>query len=329
MVDMVADKAVPASLEAPHPQPLNPLRVMARLSPRHDIVRDGGGMPQSLGRIGTLEVRLARTRQDIRRAQRLRFKVFFKEMSATPDARAFVSRRDIDPYDRICDHLIVIDHAGKISRFGKVRPKVVGTYRLLRGDVAAAHGSDFYTAGEYDLAPMLAAFSGARMLELGRSCVLKPYRGKRIVDLLWQGLLAYIRHHRVELVFGCASFEGVAPRQHAEALAFLHHTALMPEAGRVKAHPWNNVPMHGLEKDTLDIKRALKALPPLIKGYMRLGARFGEGAVIDRAFGTTDVFVMMRVDAIDARYLNHYGDMAGDPAISASMPSLKLGQTNS
>lgn len=289
------------------PALLDPRRLMRRLDPTSRVVRDGGGMPDSLGRIGTLEVRLARTTKDIRRAQRLRFKVFFNEMSATPNARAFVSRRDIDPFDRICDHLLVIDHAGKVNRFGKLKPKVVGTYRLLRSDIAAINGTDFYTAGEYDLTALMKANAGLRMLELGRSCVLQPYRSKRVVDLLWQGLLQYIRHHRIEVMFGCASFEGTDPAEHRLALAFLHHHAQAPATLAARALPWRYTEMNLLDKEAIDFKGAMKALPPLIKGYLRLGATFGEGAVIDRQFGTTDVFVTIRVKDIDPRYIAHYG----------------------
>lgn len=290
---------------------LDPRALVGKLNPTNRIVRDGGGLPESLGRIGSLEVRLAKTTKDIRRAQRLRYKVFFEEMSATPNARNLLSRRDIDPFDRICDHLLVIDHEGQTSRFGKPKPKVIGTYRLLRSDVAAAQGADFYTAGEYDLGPLLAANRGARMLELGRSCVLKPWRTKRTVELLWHGIWRYVLHHKIELMFGCASLEGTDPDALALPLAFLHHHARAPEGLSASALPWRHTPMGRLEKDAVDLKAAMKALPPLIKGYLRIGALFGEGAVIDRQFGTTDVFVVLRVSAIDPRYVAYYGADAG------------------
>lgn len=283
----------------------------SRFKPASRIVRENGGLPESLGRIGALEVRLARTRSDIRRAQRLRFKVFFNEMSARPNARAFVSRRDIDPYDRICDHILVIDHEARSGRFGRLKPKVVGTYRLLRSDVARANNSDFYTAGEYDLIPLLSANPQARLLELGRSCVHKAYRSKRTVELLWHGVWRYIQHHRIDLMFGCASLEGVDPDAHALALGFLHHHALAPALDRVKALPWRYARMDRIALENIDVKAALKALPPLIKGYLRLGARFGEGAVVDRQFGTTDVFVVLKVADIDPRYVSYYGTEAG------------------
>jgi putative hemolysin len=290
---------------------LDPRVFVKKFNPANRIVRDGGGLPDSLGRIGSLEVRLARTTKDIRRAQRLRYKVFFEEMSATPNARNLLSGRDIDPFDRICDHLLVIDHEGKTSRFGKPKPKVIGTYRLLRSDVAASHGADFYTAGEYDLGPLLVANRGARILELGRSCVLKPWRTKRTVELLWHGIWRYVLHHNIELMFGCASLEGTDPEALALPLAFLHHHAQAPQALSARALPWRYTAMDLLDKKSVDLKAAMKALPPLVKGYLRLGARFGEGAVIDRQFGTTDVFVVIKVSDIDPRYIAYYGADAG------------------
>ncbi len=268
----------------------------------------GGLKGRTLGRIGNLEVRLATSRSEIRRAQRLRFKVFYEEMSAVPTGLASLSRRDSDAYDAFCDHLLVLDH-DKLkpakTPFRAPRPKVVGTYRLLRGEVAERHHG-FYSEGEYDLSPVLAAQGGKRLLELGRSCVLKPYRGKRTVELLWQGIYAYILHHRIDALIGCASLEGTDPDRLALPLSFLHHHARAPEPWRACALPERGVRMDRLSKEAVDPKAALQALPPLIKGYLRLGATFGDGAVIDRQFGTTDVFVALPVERIGARYRGHF-----------------------
>jgi putative hemolysin len=263
------------------------------------------------GRIGDLEVRLARTRDDVKLAQRLRYDVFYREMSAKPTFTAQMRGRDEDRYDAICDHLLVVDtsqgeDAGR-GWAGRRRPQVVGTYRVLRQEMARRKRG-FYTQGEYDIAPLLAAKSpGYRFMELGRSCVLKPYRNKRTVELLWHGLWAYIREHRVDVMIGCASFEGVDPDEHAMALSFLHHTAMAPDEWRVRAHDHLYVPMDRLPKEKVDVKAALKALPPLIKGYLRLGAFIGDGAVIDKQFGTTDVLIVLPVEEIDPRYFEHFG----------------------
>lgn len=267
----------------------------------------------SLGCAGALEVRLTVSAKEVRRAQRVRYKVFFEEMSAVPGPLARLSRRDADAYDPICDHLVVLDHAVPRKPFRAPKPRVVGTYRLLRRDVADRHGG-FYSAGEFAIAPLLEARPEARFLELGRSCVLKAYRTKRTVELLWQGLWAYVVEHRMDAMIGCASLEGTDPGILAPQLSYLHHHAASPAAWRVRALPGLLVPMDRVAREELDARAAFKALPPLVKGYLRAGATFGDGAVIDRAFGTTDVFVVMPVEAIQARYIHHFGPPANPRA---------------
>ncbi|MBL1257319.1 MULTISPECIES: GNAT family N-acetyltransferase [Methylocystis] len=259
---------------------------------------------ETLGRMGSLEARLARRKGEIRKAQRLRYEVFYKEGGAIPDAKTAFTRRDADKFDKYCDHLIVIDHAWTNKR-GKVKPKIVGAYRLLRGDMAQKAGG-FYSAGEYDIAPLLARHAGKRILELGRSCVLESHRSKRTIELLWRGLLAYIRAHQIDVMIGCASFPGVSPLAHAQALSYLAHYAGAQGEWRVKAKTDLYVPMAMAPKDSLDAKAAREALSPLIKGYLRLGARFGDGAVVDLKFNTTDVFVVMPVAEIGARYIEYF-----------------------
>lgn len=290
-----------------------PLAAVPRIAPALRAygglrVRDHGAPPTAdvLGRLGTLEVRLARTAADVRRAQRLRFNVFYKEMSAVPHAAALLARRDIDPYDALCDHLLVVDRAMP-NRFG--RPGVVGTCRLLRQEVAERHAG-FYSSGEFDVAALLARHRGARFLELGRSCVLPPHRNRRTVELLWHGIWSYVLQHRLDVMIGCASLEGIDPGRLALPLSFLHHFARAPEAWRVSALTDRRVEMNRLPAAAIDRKAALHALPPLIKGYLRLGAGIGDGAVIDRQFGTTDVFIVLPVAAINARYIGHFGDAA-------------------
>ncbi|MGI9423436.1 MAG: GNAT family N-acetyltransferase [Hyphomicrobiaceae bacterium] len=265
---------------------------------------------KTYGQIGPLEVRLAASRPDIRRAQRLRYQVFYEEMSAKPNLRAQLRKRDQDTYDKFCDHLLVYDTSAPMSGRGLAivkRPKVVGTYRVLRQDMRSGNRG-FYTQSEYNIAPLIAAKSPRyRFMELGRSCVLKPYRNRRTVELLWHGLWAYVREHDVDVMIGCASFEGIDPDEHAQSLSFLHHERLAPDDWCVSAHEHMYVDMNRLPKEQVDMKAALKAMPPLIKGYLRLGAYIGDGAVIDRQFGTTDVLIILPVEKIDPRYFEHFG----------------------
>lgn len=247
---------------------------------------------EPLGKLAGLEVRLARTPSEIMAAQELRHRVFRLE-----SGEAACSGLDVDAHDAWCDHLIVVDGANNA---------VVGTYRLLREEMAAAAGG-FYSQGEYDLNALVSRMPQRRVLELGRSCVLPPYRTKRTVELLWQGIWAYCRRWNIDLMCGCASFAGTVPALHALPLSFLHHNALASGEWTVTAHADRHVDMDMMPAEAVDLRAALNAMPPLIKGYLRLGAMFGDGAVVDHAFGTTDVFVILPVERISSRYIAHYG----------------------
>jgi putative hemolysin len=261
--------------------------------------------PATLGRLGSLEIRLATSAAEIRRAQRLRYKIFYGEMSAVAGLIGLVTQRDLDEFDPICDHLLVFD---KTSAEGSANV-AVATCRLLRQDVAERRGG-FYTAGEYRLAELIDRHRALRFLELGRSCVLRPYRSKRTIELLWHGIWSYAVRHGIDVLVGCASFEGTDPDKLALPLSYLHHYASAPEAWRLGARPRRYIEMNRLPKRAVAIKAALADLPPLIKGYLRLGAYVGHGAVIDRKFGTTDVAIVLPVSAINTRYIQHFGPTA-------------------
>lgn len=260
-----------------------------------------------LGRIGNLEVRLARTVGEVKRAQELRFRVFYEEMSAIPDAWTLMTRRDADAFDAICDHILVLDHDNPEPKpFGKSRPRIVGTYRVLRRSVAERHDG-FYSASEFDLQPLLDAKPDLEFLELGRSCVLPAWRGKRTLELLWQGIWAYVHRHRIDAMIGCASLEGTDPSRLALPLSFLHHHCSVDAEWNVRALPHRRVAMDRLSREAVDPRAAIRALPPLVKGYVKLGAKIGDGAVVDHQFGTTDVFIVMPVKDISQRWVDFYG----------------------
>ena len=273
------------------------------LTPRR--LRDRAGPPRTLARIGALEARLARTTAEVRLAQSLRYRVFYGEMDASPGARALRTKRDADRFDAVCDHVLVVDHDAPpvVGALGRSHPAVVGTYRHEN----ARKIGGFYTSQEYDLDPLLAANAHLRFVELGRSCVLASHRNRRALEVLWAGVWAYVRHHRLDAMIGCASFPGTDPHAHALALSFLHHHAAAAEDWRLRALPQLHVPMDMLPADAVSTKAALRALPPLVKGYLRLGARVGEGAVIDRQFGTVDVCMVLQTSDINPRYFEHFG----------------------
>jgi putative hemolysin len=259
---------------------------------------------QILGRVGSLEVRLAQTAAEVRQAQKLRYRVFYEEGPAIPNPGRLFARRDIDGYDAICEHLLVFDHTTGVGNVNN-QPMVIGTYRLLRQSIAEVNGG-FYTGEEFNIDRLTSHHSGLRFLELGRSCVLAPYRNKRTVELLWHGIWAYVVQNQLDVMIGCASLDGTDPNQLALPLSFLHHYARAPESWRAFARSERYVEMNRISKDAIDPKEALRALPPLIKGYLRLGAYIGEGAVVDREFGTTDVLIVLPVSAIKQRYIEHF-----------------------
>jgi L-ornithine Nalpha-acyltransferase len=261
-------------------------------------------LPLALGVIGPLEVRLACYKRDVRRLQRLRYHVFYKHGRAVPDIATRFTRRDRDSFDSICDHLMVVDHSARPLMVGP--SPVIGTYRLLRQDVAEKHGG-FYSAEEFDISSLLRRQAESQFLELGRSCVLPRYRRKRTIELLWRGLWRYVQEQHIDVMIGCASFEGTDMSHLARPLSFLHHFARAPEAWSAAAHSSRRVEMNRIPKEEINPKAAWHELPPLIKGYLRAGAFVGDGAAIDAKFGTTDVLIIMPVSLISARYVGRFG----------------------
>jgi L-ornithine Nalpha-acyltransferase len=248
-----------------------------------------------LGRLGSLSVRLARSKSEVRVAQKLRHRVFFA--GSQNDGGG-----DADSFDEHCDHLLVLDHAIQ----PEAHEQLVGTYRLLR-QVRAVQAGGYCSQSEFDVESLIARHPARRFLELGRSCVLPEFRSKRTAELLWQGIWAYCRTHSIDVMFGCASFAGTVPARHALGLSFLYHHARAIGEWAVNPASGITVPMDLVPSEAVNLKQALAAMPPLVKGYLRLGAKFSGSAVIDPHFGTTDVLVILRTEDISLRYLNHYG----------------------
>jgi putative hemolysin len=254
-------------------------------------------------RAGNLGVRLAESVGEIDAAQALRYRVFYDEMGARPDDRMARLRRDFDDFDEVCDHLLVIDH----EKSG--REAVVATYRLIRREHAQRLGR-FYSAAEFDISTVL-SWPG-EVLELGRSCVDQGYRTRAAMQLLWRGIAAYVFHHEIELMFGCASLPGQDPDALALPLSYLHYHHLAPPALRPRALDALRVPMRRLPPHEIEPAKVLAELPPLIKGYLRLGGFVGDGAVIDRQFNTTDVSIVVKTDLVTDKYYKHYERQAKD-----------------
>lgn len=245
-------------------------------------------------------VRQAASAEDLRAAQALRYEVFVAELGGGGPMVDHAARLERDRFDPHFDHLLLCDEA---------RPgaPVVGVYRLLRDDRAAEIGQ-FYSEDEYDLAALRS--TGRRLLELGRSCLHRDYRGGAGMMHLWQGVADYVQRHGIDILFGVASFHGTDPAALAHPLSNLHHRHLAPEALRVRSRAFQSMDL--LPEDAIDRPRAVRETPALIKAYLRLGGTVGEGAFVDRAFNTTDVCLVLDTERLNPRQAGIYAK--GSPA---------------
>ncbi len=246
---------------------------------------------------GSLSVRLAENEAEIIAAQRLRYRIFCEELGGKANAEVQAQKRDFDVYDSSCYHVLVIN---------KDLPKeraVVGTYRLMTRDTIKQIGK-FYTETEYDLGP-IKQFPGP-VLELGRSCVEQEYRTRPVLQLLWSGIGAFVAARDIQLMFGCASLYGAEVEKHKYALSYLYHAHLAPEHIRPRALPERYINMNWIAKEQISTKEAIKLMPPLIKGYLRLNGHVGDGAVLDIDYNTTDVSIVVQTDQIKEKYTQRY-----------------------
>jgi len=255
---------------------------------------------------GDIEVRLARTEEEIRAGQKLRYQVFFQEMGAIPNDAVKEQARDFDDFDDICDHLLAFDN----SKSGP--EKVVATYRLLR-ESTIDKKQGFYSSCEFDLSNLYSdqfrALVGDRqLLELGRSCVKIEYRTNAVMHLMWKFIARYVDRHKIAYLFGCASLSGIDQEALKLPLTYLYHNHKTPDEYNIPAKQELMQKMDYFSDDDYDKKKARRELAPLVKGYLRLGCYIGDGAVIDEQFGTTDVFILLPIDRLESRYLSLWDD---------------------
>jgi L-ornithine Nalpha-acyltransferase len=277
-----------------------PLGFLDRFSRKRE--RDLAGLGPALARRGTLEARLAVTNKDVWRAQKLRYRAFFEEGGGAPDPTARITRRDVCPFDRVSDHLIVVD---RTFRHRDGSPRLVGVYRLLRQDVAERNFG-FYSALEFEVDSLIARLPATRFLEVGRACIAPTHRGRRVLELLWRGLWTYARHHDIDAMIGCASLPGADPARHQGAIRALAAGG-DPSWRILPRRRWGHSLGDGCSTPPLDQRALIRVLPPLVKGYWRLGATFSPIPAVDPAFNTTDLFVAMPLSDIEPRYLRYFG----------------------
>lgn len=259
-----------------------------------DHPRDLAVRPRSAPRFA---VSVARTAQDVQAAQRLRYRVFIRELGGDGplvDHRAGLER---DRFDACAIHLVLRDLARDPS------DQVVGVYRLLTQEAAATAGQ-FYCEGEYDLTPLKT--SGLRLLELGRSCLHPDYRGGMAMMHLWQALADYVLAEGIDVLFGVASFHGTDLDRLAEPLSLLFHRHLAPAQLRVQAKGAGAVSFTPLPADAIDRVAAMRDTPALIKAYLRIGGVVGQGIYVDQAFNTTDVCLILPTSCVSTRHRDLY-----------------------
>ena len=253
--------------------------------------------PAVLTKSDHLELKIAANAGDIRAAQRLRYRVFVDELGGNGPLVDHQAQLERDQFDDHADQLILIDKTRDPAQYDHV----VGVYRLLRSPQALAVGG-FYSESEYDLSPLKA--SGREVLELGRSCLHPDFRGGPAMFHLWQGLAAYVAQHRIEILFGVASFHGTDIAELAQPLSLLHYAHRAPPVLCPRARVYQ--PMNLIPEHEIDRPAAMKATPALIKAYLRLGGRVGDGAFVDHAFNTVDVCLVMDTARMSAKHRGIY-----------------------
>ena len=246
-----------------------------------------------------LTVRLAQSENDLTAAKRLRYEVFVDEFGAGGDGVDHDNRIESDRFDAWFDHLILVDQRRDVQD----RNHVVGAYRLLRSEVAQ-RGCGYYSSEEYDLSALIE--SGRSLVELGRSCVHRDYRGGIGIYQLWRGLACYVLDNEIEVMFGVASFHGTDVDELGPALTLLHRNYLAPQDMRVRSWPEHYVSMDRVADIDLNHAQAMASVPPLIKAYLRLGGFVGDGAYVDHMFNTVDVCLVMDTARMSERHRDHY-----------------------
>ncbi len=242
-------------------------------------------------KVGNLSLKLADNVEELKKAQALRQFVFFEEPQGIKTASG---KLDSDEFDAVCEHFVVYDEDTNA---------VVGTYRLLRRN-ETKKPEKFYTESEFDITKL--KNSNYNLLELGRSCIHPDYRDGKVIQLLWRGIGIFIAFHRLQYLFGCASFNGVDAKQHQESISYLQHFHKAPDGICPVARPEFSAKIEILPLDKIDKKHAMMKLPSLLKGYIRAGCMIGEGAVIDEYCQTTDVCTIMDTSKIAKRYSEHF-----------------------
>lgn len=236
---------------------------------------------------GNFLVKLAQTQDEYNQIYKLRYQDLILEFDETKN---LVESIDKDEYDEVCDHLIAVDMEKQL---------VVGTYRLIRNK-HLNNLKTFLTEKEFNIDPI----KQYELLEVGRAVVKKEYRNGVTIGLLWSGVIRYAVAENIEIMIGTASFHGNDPQMYKETFSYLHDKYLSPQDMRCYVNKDSYSPLKLV--DEYDEFTAKSKMPPLVKGYINLGATIGEGAYIDKDFNSIDVLIVLFIKDINPRYLRRY-----------------------
>lgn len=243
-------------------------------------------------------IKLAETKSELKQAQALRYSVFYKEKKAKPTFTKKIIKLDYDKIDKYADHLIVLDKKN-------TKNKIVGTYRLIRGDVAKLFGG-YYSSSEFNLINITNNYKDKHILELGRSCVHQDYRNGSIMNLLWKAIAEYVKLYDIKILLGCASFSGIEPTKYSDELSYLRQNFCLPEHLLVESFDKNIYPVYKLKENNSNQLRIFAKLPPLLKGYLRIGGKVSHNFYVDHNFNTIDLCVVVNTSDIDEKYRKKY-----------------------
>ena len=243
-------------------------------------------------------IKLAETKSELKQAQALRYSVFYKEKKAKPTFTKKIIKLDYDKIDKYADHLIVLDKKN-------TKNKIVGTYRLIRGDVAKLFGG-YYSSSEFNLINITNNYKDKHILELGRSCVHQDYRNGSIMNLLWKAIAEYVKLYDIKILMGCASFSGIEPTKYSDELSYLRQNFCLPEHLSVESLDKNIYPVYKLKENNSNQLRIFAKLPPLLKGYLRIGGKVSHNFYVDHNFNTIDLCVVVNTSDIDKKYRKKY-----------------------
>jgi hypothetical protein len=231
------------------------------------------------------QITWASNMSEVKEAQRLRYKVFAEEMGAKLPSNP--ENLDIDEFDAYCDHLLIRDQESL---------QVVGTYRVLPPHKALEIGR-LYSDSEFDLARL--DHLRPKLVEVGRSCVHEDFRSGAVIMALWSGLAQYMQKHEYEIMLGCAS---IPMGDGGHFAASLYNSLSNDQMAPVESHAFPRLP---LPLERLNGGLAVEP-PPLIKGYLKLGAKICSAPAWDPDFNTADVLTMLRLSDINPRYAKHF-----------------------